>query len=270
MRPTPRQHAFTLVELLVVIGIIALLVTLLLPALRAAREHARRVNDLSNFRQLTAAWLMYAQDNGGHLCSANSTANPGLFGVVPGVDTNSFSWIGHTNHPDQGVLWKYLGDKRVYFCPNQPPFGSGLNSYATIYAMNGLLASAGRLRYLTRTYLTLSEIRKPESTFVFLESSEWINGSYPPPQMFPGKIIMTPPPGHFHWLSGSNGTPVAFADGHAVFWQYASLATYQTPNSVKNTGSFEGGWDSQGSINSADSLQLAEWSGAPYPPPKKP
>src|SRR3954453_3606430 len=97
------RSGFTLVELLVVIGIIIALVGILLPALSRAREQAKRVQCLSNMRQLTLAWLNYAYEHKGRICSSESqspiTSDPNswAFGPPGGPQiiqiTNSFAGI---------------------------------------------------------------------------------------------------------------------------------------------------------------------------------
>ena len=99
-----RRHAFTLVELLVVIGIVALLVALLLPALSGAREQARRARCGANLHSIGQAITMYVQQSGYY---------PVCFLADPSKPAVNFSiW------PAQVRLFM-PGDHEPFFCPAQ-------------------------------------------------------------------------------------------------------------------------------------------------------
>lgn len=90
-----RRHAFSLVELLVVIGIIALLIAMLLPALRRAREQAQRTACAAQLRQLTAAVVSYGIENRGRVPTGERNGGPGQGEHCIWISSATYDAINH-------------------------------------------------------------------------------------------------------------------------------------------------------------------------------
>ncbi len=110
-----QYNAFTLVELLVVIGIIALLIGLLIPALTRAREQAKAAKCLSNLHQMGVAAFVYTAENRGQfplaVASASLTVYWDFDETVPTNIRPGLLWGGKTNDPFTGYNYNtsYVG-----------------------------------------------------------------------------------------------------------------------------------------------------------------
>jgi hypothetical protein len=231
-RAQSRPSAFTLLELVVILAVLALLSCVLAPALCRTAPTSAAFQCLNNLRQLGAAWIMYADDNHGRLVYNRDGGAAGLTSAdaswVAGwldftsssANTNTAMLVNHDFYPYGAFLGPYLKTPKPFKCPadiSAVTIGGQSLPRARSVSMNGRVGEGARSwtgpgsRF--HLYSTMAAIYDPgpSQLFVFVDELESsINdGVF---QVDPDTLFqMVDYPASHHNSSGAFG----FADGHS-------------------------------------------------------
>jgi prepilin-type N-terminal cleavage/methylation domain-containing protein len=226
-----QRGGFTLVELLVVIAIIAILAALLLPALSKGKQQAQGIRCLSNMKQLTLAWMTYADEYGDHL--ATNVAWAGFESPEP-VDWAS-GWEDWSDPGDSdntnalnlesplGQLWPYSKSLGIYKCPADP--SPLIRSVSMNLRMNGSdWVDAPIAEFTNPNKLSAIVHPGPADAFVFIdERCDSINDGFFVVEMefTDDMAALGNMPANYH----NGASAVSFADEHAEMHRWRDART---------------------------------------------
>jgi len=216
------RRAFTLVELLVVIGIIALLIAVLLPAMSKARQSAATTACLSNLRQLATAATLYAGDFHG-------SYPPAQYTVVQLPWTYSYNWdytvIRNTGSGEKttspGLLWTGRTNLRVQQCPSYDGRSATAGDPFTGYNYNTSYIGRGEGEAIPIP-AKMTQVRRPCETALFgdagatqLGTNKFMRSPLRSPSEKPSLSADARINGAQGFRHNNNrSTNVAFCDGH--------------------------------------------------------